>query len=283
MSGAIDLHAHSSISDGTERPADLIRSALNAGLGTVALTDHDSSAGWQEAFSAAADTGLTVIPGMELSTQDDGRSVHLLAYLFDPLDPGILDETARIRESRLHRAEAIVRRIGVDYPIAWSDVLAQTSAGTTVGRPHIADALVALGIVGDRSAAFADILHPRSGYFQAHYAPDPLQAVKLVRAAGGVTVLAHPGTRGRERVIPADQLRLLVQAGLFGLEIRHRENTESGTARLLELADEFQLAITGSSDYHGEGKPNRLGENTTEPEVLERLIAAGTGSAPYHG
>jgi 3',5'-nucleoside bisphosphate phosphatase len=283
MSGAIDLHAHSSVSDGTERPAALIGSAIVAGLGTVALTDHDSTAGWQEAFSAAAGTGLSVIPGMELSTQDDGRSVHLLAYLFDPLDAGILDETARIRESRLHRAEAIVRRIGMDYPIAWSDVLAQTSDGTTVGRPHIADALVALGIVGDRSAAFADILHPRSGYFQAHYAPDPLQGVRLVRAAGGVPVLAHPGTRGRKGVIPADRLALLVDAGLFGLEIRHRENTESGTERLLELADEFQLAVTGSSDYHGEGKPNRLGENTTEPEVLEQLIASGTGSAPWFG
>jgi 3',5'-nucleoside bisphosphate phosphatase len=283
MSGAIDLHAHSSVSDGTERPAALIRSAIAAGLGTVALTDHDSTAGWQEAFSAAAGTGLSVIPGMELSTQDDGRSVHLLAYLFDPLDAGILDETARIRESRLHRAEAIVRRIGMDYPIAWSDVLAQTSDGTTVGRPHIADALVALGIVGDRSAAFADILHPRSGYFQAHYAPDPLQGVRLVRAAGGVPVLAHPGTRGRKGVMPADRLARLVEAGLFGLEIRHRENTESGTERLLELADEFQLAVTGSSDYHGEGKPNRLGENTTEPEVLEQLIASGTGSAPWFG
>jgi 3',5'-nucleoside bisphosphate phosphatase len=283
MSGAIDLHAHSSVSDGTERPAALIGSAIVAGLGTVALTDHDSTAGWQEAFSAAAGTGLSVIPGMELSTQDDGRSVHLLAYLFDPLDAGILDETARIRESRLHRAEAIVRRIGMDYPIAWSDVLAQTSDGTTVGRPHIADALVALGIVGDRSAAFADILHPRSGYFQAHYAPDPLQGVRLVRAAGGVPVLAHPGTRGRKGVMPADRLALLVDAGLFGLEIRHRENTESGTERLLELADEFQLAVTGSSDYHGEGKPNRLGENTTEPEVLEQLIASGTGSAPWFG
>jgi 3',5'-nucleoside bisphosphate phosphatase len=283
MSGAIDLHAHSSVSDGTERPAALIGSAIVAGLGTVALTDHDSTAGWQEAFSAAAGTGLSVIPGMELSTQDDGRSVHLLAYLFDPLDAGILDETARIRESRLHRAEAIVRRIGMDYPIAWSDVLAQTSDGTTVGRPHIADALVALGIVGDRSAAFADILHPRSGYFQAHYAPDPLQGVRLVRAAGGVPVLAHPGTRGRKGVMPADRLALLVEAGLFGLEIRHRENTESGTERLLELADEFQLAVTGSSDYHGEGKPNRLGENTTEPEVLEQLIASGTGSAPWFG
>jgi 3',5'-nucleoside bisphosphate phosphatase len=283
MAGAIDLHTHSSVSDGTERPADLVAAAVRAGLGTVALTDHDSTAGWQEAISAADGTGLTVIPGMELSTQLAGRSVHLLAYLFDPLDTGILDETARIRESRLHRAEAIVRRIGVDYPIAWADVLAQTSTGTTVGRPHIADALVALGIVADRGAAFADILHPRSGYFQAHYAPSPLEAVTLVRAAGGVPVLAHPGTRGRKNVLSEDNLGALVDAGLFGLEVHHRENTDSGKERLRELAARFGLAITGSSDYHGEGKPNRLGENTTDPEVLERIIAAGTGFAPSYG
>jgi 3',5'-nucleoside bisphosphate phosphatase len=283
MAGAIDLHTHSSVSDGTESPAELVGSAVRAGLGTVALTDHDSSAGWQEAMTAAAGTGLTVIPGMELSTELDGRSVHLLAYLFDPLDADILDETARIRESRLHRAETIVRRIGVDYPIAWADVLAQTSHGTTVGRPHIADALVALGIVPDRGAAFADILHPRSSYFQSHYAPDPLTAVKLVRAAGGVPVLAHPGTRGRDKVVPEDTLRQLVDAGLFGLEIQHRDNTDDGKERLTQLAAQFSLAVTGSSDYHGDGKPNRLGENTTEPDVLERLIAAGTGSAPFYG
>ena len=208
MAGPIDLHTHSSVSDGTEPPAELIASAVRAGLGTVALTDHDSSAGWQEAFSAAADTGLTVIPGMELSTQQGGRSVHLLAYLFDPLNPGILDETARIRESRLHRAEAIVRRIGVDYPIAWAGCARADLHGARLsGRPHIADALVALGIVEDRGAAFADILHPRSGYFQSHYAPSPLEAVKLVRAAGGVPVLAHPGTRGRDNVVLRGQLR----------------------------------------------------------------------------
>lgn len=283
MAGAIDLHTHSSVSDGTEPPAELVASAIRAGLGTVALTDHDSTAGWQEAMSAAAGTGLTVIPGMELSTQLDGRSVHLLAYLFDPLDAGILDETARIRESRLHRAEAIVRRIGADYPIAWADVLAQTSRGTTVGRPHIADALVALGIAADRGAAFADILHPRSGYFLAHYAPSPLEAVKLVRAAGGVPVLAHPAARGRDNILSEENLRTLVDAGLFGLEVYHRENTDSGKERLVELVAQFGLVVTGSSDYHGDGKPNRLGENTTADDVLERIIAAGTGSKPFYG
>jgi predicted metal-dependent phosphoesterase TrpH len=283
MAGPIDLHTHSSVSDGTDSPAELVRSAVRAGLGTVALTDHDSTAGWAEATAAAAGTGLTLVPGMEFSTQHDGRSVHLLAYLFDPEDAGVVEETSRVREARLHRAEAIVRSIARDYPISWDDVLAQTSDGATVGRPHIADALVALGLVESRSAAFADILHPRSGYYRPHDAPDPLTAVRLVHAAGGVPVLAHPGTRGRERVVDTGELAALVEAGLFGLEIHHRENTADGIRRLYELAERFDLAVTGSSDYHGDGKPNRLGENTTRPEVLERIVAAGTGSAPVYG
>lgn len=283
MAGPIDLHTHSSVSDGTQTPAQLIRAAIAAGLGTVGLTDHDSTAGWQEAFNAASGTGLTVIPGMELSTRHGWKSVHLLAYLFDPTNAAMIAETARIRQARLHRAESIVQKLAADYDIEWADVVAQTTAGATVGRPHIADALVAKGHVATRSDAFASILHPRNGYFEPHYAPEPLAAVKLVRAAGGVPVLAHPGTRGRDDVIPADKLEALVDAGLFGLEIHHRENTESGRARLFELAERYGLEVTGSSDYHGAGKPNRLAENTTEPQVLERLIATATGTTPFYG
>jgi predicted metal-dependent phosphoesterase TrpH len=283
MPGPIDLHTHSSVSDGTETPSQLIRAAVSEGLGAVALTDHDSTAGWQEAFAAASGTGLMVIPGMEFSTRLEWKSVHLLAYLFDPADGGIIAETARIREARIHRAEAIVQRLSTDYDIEWADVVAQTSEGATVGRPHIADALVAKGHVPNRSAAFANILHPSSGYYQPHYAPDPLTAVALVRAAGGVPVLAHPGTRGRENVISDDRIRALVDAGLFGLEIHHRENTDSGKARLFELAHTYGLVVTGSSDYHGEGKPNRLAENTTDPEVLAQIVAEATGNTPFHG
>ncbi|WP_165063758.1 PHP domain-containing protein [Marisediminicola senii] len=283
MLGPIDLHTHSSVSDGTETPSQLVRAAVTAGLGAIAITDHDSTAGWTEAFGAASGTGLTVVPGMELSTQVGWRSVHLLAYLFDPENSGLVTETARIRESRLRRAEHIVERISADYDLTWDDVLAQSGEGSTLGRPHIADALVARGHVPNRSAAFESILHPRAGYFEPHYAPDPLKAVELVVAAGGVPVLAHPGTRGRDAVIPEDRLAVLVRAGLFGLEIDHRENTTSGRTRLTELAAKFDLATTGSSDYHGDGKPNRLAENSTAPEVYERLIARGTGSRPYTG
>ncbi|MCS5715234.1 PHP domain-containing protein [Herbiconiux sp. CPCC 205716] len=278
----IDLHTHSRVSDGTESPGILVRAAADAGLGTVALTDHDSTAGWSEASGAAVEFGVTLIPGMELSTRVDWSSVHMLAYLFDPNNAKLVAETARIREARLHRAEEMVARIGRDYDVGWDDVLAQTTPGATVGRPHIADALVARGLAATRSEAFAGILHWRAGYYQPHYAPDPLLAVELVVAAGGVPVIAHPATVSRADVALDERMGDLVDAGLFGLEIDHRENTAEGRERLLRLADRYGLALTGSSDYHGEGKPNRLGENTTRAEVLDRLIARATGWSPVY-
>ncbi len=281
MPAPVDLHTHSSVSDGTESPARLVASAVRAGLGTVAITDHDSTAGWSEAFAAASGTGLTVVPGMELSTNFGPASVHVLAYLFDPLDPTIVAETSRIREGRANRARKIVERIAVDYAITWDDVLAESSDGTTLGRPHIADALVRKGFVTDRSAAFASILHWRSGYYEKYYAPSPLEGVRAIVAAGGVPVLAHPATHGRYRPMDDAVIGRLADEGLFGLEIDHRDNTEEGKAGLRVLAARFGLELTGSSDYHGDGKPNRLAENTTSPEVLEKLIARGTGTAPF--
>jgi len=280
---AIDLHTHSSVSDGTETPTQLIRAAISAGLGTVAITDHDSTAGWQEAFAAAEGTGLTVIPGMELSTNYGPASVHMLAYLFDAADGGIIAETARIRDGRLHRAEKIVERISADYDLTWDDVLAESSDGTTLGRPHIADALVRKGHVPSRSAAFESILHWQGGYYEKYYAPSPLEGVRMIVAAGGVPVLAHPATYGKYRPMDDRVIRELTDEGLFGLELHHRDNTEEGKARLAVLAKKFGLEITGSSDYHGEGKPNRLAENTTQPEVLEKMIARATGSTPFYG
>jgi len=277
----IDLHTHSSVSDGTETPSQLVRAAIDAGLSTVALTDHDSTAGWQEAFAAASGTGLTVVPGMELSTNFGQASVHLLAYLFDPLNADIVAETARIRDGRLHRAERIVQRIAADFDLSWDDVLAESSDGTTLGRPHIADALVRKGHVPNRSAAFESILHWRGGYYEKYYAPSPLEGVRMIVAAGGVPVLAHPATYGKYRPMDDRVVGELADNGLFGLEIDHRDNTEDGKARLHVLAKKLGLEVTGSSDYHGAGKPNRLAENTTSPEVLEKLLARGTGAVAF--
>lgn len=283
MPGPIDLHTHSSVSDGTQTPSQLVAAAVESGLGAMAITDHDSTAGWVEAFAAASGTGLIVIPGMELSTNYGPASVHMLAYLFDANDGGIVAETARIRDGRLHRAESIVAKIAADYDLTWDDVLAESSDGTTLGRPHIADALVRKGIVANRTAAFESILHWRGGYYEKYYAPTPLEGVRMIVRAGGVPVLAHPATRGKYRPMDDTVIAQLADEGLFGLEVGHRDNTAEGKERLLVLAKKLGLEVTGSSDYHGEGKPNRLAENATDPEVLEKLIARGTGSTPYYG
>ena len=279
--GRFDLHTHSTVSDGTEAPGEVVRQAAASGLAGLALTDHDSTAGWQDALAAAERAGIALLPGVELSTRIGWRSVHVLGYLVDPADLGLLAETERIRVSRRDRAQRIVASIAADYPITWDDVLAQTSTGATVGRPHIADALVALGIEPDRSAAFAGVLHPRRGYVEPHHAPLPAEGVALIRAAGGVPVLAHPGATRAEWVIPEEDVEELVAAGLFGIEADHPENTRDGGPRAAALATRFGLPVTGSSDYHGTGKPNRLGARTTAPEVVERIVAEATGSAPF--
>ena len=275
----IDLHTHSSVSDGTQPPAELVRSAAEAGLGTVALTDHDSTAGWADAAAAASALDLDFVPGMELSTRFGWKSVHMLAYFFDPGNAALVAECERIRDARRTRAESMVARIAEDYELSWEDVLAHTAPGASVGRPHIADALVTRGHVLNRSEAFETLLHPRGGYFEPLYAPTPLDGVKLIRGAGGAAVLAHPATRGRDNILDDDYLGALVEAGLAGVEVRHRENTADGKAYLLEFARAHGLVVTGSSDYHGAGKPNLLGENTTEPEALERLFAAASAPA----
>lgn len=273
---------HSARSDGTQTPAELVRAAAAAGLRTFALTDHDTTSGWEEAAEAAKEQGLTFIPGMELSTRHAGRSIHLLAYLFDPEEPALVAEQQKIRGDRVSRAERIVRNIAADYPLTWDDVVAQRSEGASVGRPHIADALIARGIVRDREEAFADILHPRTGYIEPLYAPELADGVRLIRAAGGVPIMAHPSPSGRGKMLPVSVLEDLVEVGLAGFEIGHRENTESGKTILRELVRRHGLIETGSSDYHGAGKPNAPGEFTTSDKALGDIIAQARGTAPIY-
>lgn len=278
--GRFDLHTHSTVSDGTQPPGAVVAEASLAGLAGLALTDHDSTAGWADAIATATEVGIGLIPGIELSTRSGWRSVHVLGYLVDPADPGLVAETERIRASRRDRAHRIVDAIAADYAITWGDVVEQTAPGATVGRPHIADALVALGIEPDRSAAFAGVLHPRRGYVEPHYAPSPAEGVALIRAAHGVPVLAHPGATRADWVISVEEVGALVDAGLFGIEVDHPENTPGGGPVAADLAKRFGLPITGSSDYHGAGKPNRLGDRTTAPEVVDAILAQGTGALP---
>lgn len=278
--GPSDLHLHSAHSDGTQPPAEVMASAHRHGVRTAALTDHDTTSGWAEAAEAAASLGMTFIPGMELSARHEWRSVHVLAYLPDPDDPALRAETTRIRSSRLDRARLMADRIARDYDLVWDDILAQTTDGATVGRPHIADALVARGLVRDRAEAFAGILSPQGDYYVALYAPDPVTAVELVAGAGGVPVIAHPA--GRAGLLPPALMDRMLAAGLAGFELGHRENREPALGRLRELCRRRDLIVTGSSDYHGLGKPNQPGENTTTDDMVARIVERATGSAPVY-
>src|SRR5665809_83397 len=197
----IDLHTHSNASDGTQSPAEVVTSAVEAKLQVVALTDHDTTAGWDEAAEAARQHGIALVRGIEVSCQHGGISIHLLGYLQDPTAPGLLEELEHARDSRETRAQTIVGLLSRDVPLSWDDVLEQIEPGATVGRPHIADAMVAKGIVADRGEAFAKYLNDSSPYYISHYAPEPVKAVQLVIEAGGVAVMAHPFASGRGLVV----------------------------------------------------------------------------------
>lgn len=272
----IDLHTHSNVSDGTQLPAEVMQAAASAGLDVIALTDHDQTGGWAQAAGAVEESGVALVRGIEISTARRGRSIHLLGYLFDPEHPELVGELTRARESRLHRMDAMVERMAADgIPIDLREVHAQLEEGATLGRPHLADALVAKGVVPDRTAAFRDLLHNDSRYYVPHYAMDPAHAVRLVHAAGGVSVIAHPFTRSRGRALDPAVLEELAAAGLAGIEAHHRDHGPAETALALRLADELDLLVTGSSDYHGEGKPNLLGEHTTSAQVLAEIEQRG--------
>ena len=272
----IDLHTHSSASDGTERPADLVRAAAAAGLDVVALTDHDTTRGWSEAGEALP-SGLRLVRGAEISCAYDGISLHLLAYLFDPSHAELAAEMSMALDDRVPRAKAIVAKLAAaGYPVTWELVLDQLQDGATVGRPHIADTLVAAGVVADRNEAFTALLHDDGPFFVGHYYVDALRAVQLVRAAGGVPVFAHPAAATRGSTVGDDAIRAMAAAGLAGLEVDHRDNAPADRERLRALAGELGLLVTGASDYHGAGKDNRLGEHTTDPAVLEALLGQVT-------
>ncbi|GAB2532922.1 PHP domain-containing protein [Brachybacterium huguangmaarense] len=274
----IDLHAHSTYSDGTCGIDGLLAEARAARLDVLGLTDHDTTSGWAEAAAAVARHGVAVVPGIEVSTEHGRTSVHVLALLPDPSDgTDLAREMARARESRRTRARAMVERLAADFPLTWGDVAEQTAGeATTVGRPHIADALVAAGVVPDRGTAFASMLSPSSPYYVRHYAPAPAVAVAAIRAAGGVPVAAHPASGARGHQAPDSLLEEMAAAGLVAIEVDHREHTDAERRRLRDLARSLGLLVTGGSDYHGSGKPNRLGENLTSPDVLDAMISLST-------
>ncbi|MFI7522545.1 PHP domain-containing protein [Micromonospora globbae] len=275
----IDLHAHSTASDGTLSPAELVRAAADAGLDVVAITDHDTTAGWAPAV-AALPPGLRLVRGAELSCRwfgaDPPVPLHLLAYLFDPAHPELVAELARVRAAREARGERIVdllRADGVD--ISWSEILTAAGGGT-VGRPHIAQALIRAGLVASTSEAFGpDWLGER--YRLPKEDIDVFHAVRLVRAAGGVPVFAHPRATRRGRVVPDELIVELAAAGLAGLEADHEDHSPEEREHVRALAADLGLLVTGSSDFHGTHKTVRLGAFTTHPEAYERIVAEASG------
>ena len=278
----VDLHTHSNVSDGTQPPSQVVTTAARAGLEGLALTDHDTVDGWAEAMRAADEAGILLIPGMEITTLTDDRiSVHILSYLHDPAHSGLAAAVRNSRKSRIMRARRMAERLAQDYPISWEAVMAQVSEGATVGRPHVADALVAAGVVQDRAEAFARILHKGSQYYVRHESIHPVAAIRLVREAGGVPVLAHGMAAARGRTVSHEQLDEMVGAGLGGVEVRHRDNPEEGRRVLTEVAHAHGLLITGASDYQGAGKPNLIGENVTDLDTVAELIDSADGSPAY--
>lgn len=270
----IDLHTHSTVSDGTETPAEVMRAAKAAGLDVVALTDHDSMAGLEDASDTAQALGLNFIPGIEVSCRRNGVSIHLLAYWPDPSHDDVLAMLAHTRAARVDRAREIVRLIGADYPLGWDQVLEHAESADTVGRPHIADAMVGAGLFPNRDAVFAAVLANDSRYFVPHYAPEVLDAIRCLRSSGAVPVFAHPGADGRGRVVPDQVIIDMSAAGMVGLEVDHRDHSPRQRERLAKLADKLGLIRTGASDYHGAGKPNELGENLTTEQALADLREA---------
>ena len=273
----VDLHTHSTASDGTTPPDVLVRDARAAGLDVLALTDHDTSAGW-DAAAAALPTGLTLVRGAEISCVRDGISLHLLAYLFDPEEPALAGALLELRESRTRRAEQMARRLEADGTgVTWERV--QELAGGTVGRPHVAQALIELGHVADIPGAFVpEWIGTNGRYWVAKAELDVLDAIRLVVGAGGVAVFAHPAASARGRTVDASVVADMAAAGLHGLEVDHVDHDAAAKAELTGLAAELGLLTTGSSDFHGTNKSVRLAENTTSPEMYERLVAAASGS-----
>jgi 3',5'-nucleoside bisphosphate phosphatase len=276
----IDLHTHSSVSDGTDPPAAVMRQARAAGLDVIALTDHDTVGGHAEAMRELP-PGLTFVPGMELSCRLDGHSVHMLAYLFDPASPGLAAQVQRIRDDRVRRAEAMVARLGdLGTGVTWESVTAIAGDGV-VGRPHIARALAAAGVVDEPAGAFSQEWIGMGGRaYVGRYALEPARAIELIRAAGGVAVLAHPRAGRDGWLVPDDVLAMLAGHGLAGIEIWHPDHDFPERAQLLDLADELGLVASGGSDDHGTLTGHRIGCETVAPEAYEQLVERSTGAVP---
>jgi hypothetical protein len=280
----IDLHTHSTASDGTDSPAELVTAARAAGIDVLAITDHDTTAGWDEALAARPDD-LTLVLGTEFSCEywtPEGRRIglHLLGYLYDPDHAELRAERARLRDSRQQRGRQMVENMAADgIPITWAQVQALAGGGP-VGRPHLGRALVDAGVVPDVNTAFHDLLSSRQPYYVRKVDTDVFAAIALIRAAGGLVVFAHPLARRRGPVVDDDVIAAMARAGIVGLEVDHPDQDESDRAQAAGLARDLGLIAIGSSDYHGSNKPTALAACATDPEAYAALVSLPSFGVP---
>ncbi len=279
----IDLHTHSTASDGTDTPEQLVAAAHRAGVDVLAITDHDTTGGW-DAAAASLPSGMRLVRGAEFScVSPTGReerpvSVHVLGYLFDPAHPAIVAEQSRLRDERVVRLARITEKMTADgYPVDVESVFELVPEGTSVGRPHLARALVAAGVVESVNDAFATLLHNGSPYYVPKADTPVERAIAMVRAAGGVAVFAHPLARRRGRVVEPSVIADLATIGLGGVEVDHPDHTPEDRELLRELAAAHDLVTTGSSDYHGTNKITPVAVEHTDPEAFEALLARTSG------
>ena len=268
----IDLHTHTNNSDGTESPRELVNKAISLGMSVLGITDHDTTRGWQEAIQTVrGDIALAL--GSEISClTDNGISVHMLGLLFDGEHKEMQTMLEETRDGRLPRMRKMIEKMraaGID--ISMDDVEAARPQGATLGRPHLADALVNKGIIKSRDEAFQGMLNNDSVFYVSHAAPTPAEAIRMIGKAGGVSVIAHPFASLRGQILQASDFADLVAAGLHGIEVDHRDQNPDERAMLRNIANELGLVVTGASDYHGSGKLNSLGEYGTAPAQWEKL------------
>jgi len=275
----IDLHSHTNVSDGIDSPVALVRSAKVAELSVLAITDHDTLEGWQSLHSEVDAGSLTIVPGAEISCRTTGgMSVHILGYLFDPADTSLSELMSLTRDDRIPRIKKIIELLNdAGVEITFSDVAKHSESAQTVGRPHLADALIERGVVATRDQAFAKYLHNDSPFYVGHFAPTPEVAIQAIKRAGGVSVLAHGMAGSRGAIYTVAEIEALLPHGLDGLEVDHRDHDQSARSALRQMADTFQLFATGSSDYHGAVGSQRLGMELTAPDVWEGILARGKG------
>lgn len=278
----IDIHAHTTVSDGTDSPRALVNNAIIQGIDVLGVTDHDSVAGWEEATSAIRGK-LKLALGAEISCLTlSGLSVHMVGLLFDGSDVAMLEMLEQTRDDRIPRMTKMIELLNADgISVTLEDINAVKPPGATLGRPHLADALVSLGFIKSRDDAFKGLLNNDSKYYVAHMAPTPEIAIAQIRSSGGVAIIAHPFASHRGETLSPDDFLPLLEAGLNGIEVDHRDQSAEERKVLRQIAKALDLAVTGSSDYHGNGKPNRLGENTTAPEEWAKLESQAEGKVVH--